>query len=374
MLTALTLALMLQTGSEQEKPVLPETPVATVPVPRSAQLGHDTFEMIRKEAYTPSSGFYGEEWELGKRPTQVTFNWGLGVLLSAYAAAAKTDPKMKAPLLELVEAGKAYWNPAPPVAGYDVLPMPKPVDRYYDDNAWMALALMEGYEATKKVDMLLQARDTYAYVMSGEADSLGGGVYWRESDKASRNTCSTAPAALAGIELYRLTKDKRYLADAVRLYKWADEKLRDPADGLMWDNVKNDGTLDKAKFSYNTAVMLKVENRLLDLKALPGLTRGILVSHAVAATSRWVLPSGGFRDEAQFAHMLFEALLEVDAPDYGPEQAKRTLAFLYTQNRDKAGHYPSRWETVAQSPVMKPKLIVQASAMRAYYYAASRGL
>ena len=308
MLTSLALLLALRTGAPQtggptvpakDAPVMPETlgkekaGQEPAPVPRAGQLGHEVFEMIRKEDYTPASGFYGEEWELGKRPTNVAFNWGVGVLLSAYAAAAKADPAMKRPLLDLVEAGKAYWNEAPPVAGYDVLPVPKPVDRYYDDNAWMALALMEGYEATKKVDLLLQARNTYAYVMSGEAESAGGGIYWRESDKASKNTCSTAPAALAGVELYRLTADKRYLDDAVRLYKWADEHLRDPSDGLMWDNVSTDGTkVEKTKWSYNTAVMLKVENRLLDLKALPGLTRGILVGHAVAATNRWVLPSG----------------------------------------------------------------------------------
>ncbi len=382
MLTALALALAMQTTPPDVPPKKPPAPVAPAPavqapaaVPRAAQLGHDVFVGIRKEAFSPSSRFYGEEWELGKRPTEIAFNWSLGVLMSAYAAAARVDPAMKAPLLELVDAMNAYWSDLPPVAGYDVRPVPKANDRYYDDNAWVALALMEGYDATKKVELLVKARETYAFVISGESDALGGGVFWRETDKASKNACSTAPAALAAVELYRRTKDKRYLADAVRLYKWADEKLRDPEDGLMWDNVSADGTkVEKTKWSYNTAVMLKVEKELLDLKATPGLTRGILVGHAVAATKRWVLPSGGFRDEAQFAHMLFEALLEVDAPDYGAEEAKRTLAFLANENRDKAGHFTYRWELPVVSAVLKPRLIVQASAMRAFYFAAQRGL
>ncbi|RYG69390.1 hypothetical protein EON77_14725 [bacterium] len=305
----------------------------------------------------------------------IAFNWSVGILLSALASAAKTDPKLKEPLLELANSTTAYWNDEGPVAGFDVLPGPKQKDRYYDDNEWLVLALMEGYDATKKVDLLVRARDAYAFVLSGESKDLGGGIFWRESDKATKNSCSTAPAAYAALGLYDRTKDKRYLADAVRLYRWADEKLRDPADGLMWDNISADGTkIEKTKWSYNTALMLKTESKLLELNAIPGLTRTGLLQHAESAAKRWVLPNGAFRDEAQFAHMLFEALILVDTPAYPPEMQRKTLAFLRDEAVDRAGHYGPRWETKSEGPVMKPRLMHQASAMRAFAFAAERGI
>ena len=334
-----------------------------------------TFAMIQKEAYHAPSGFYGEEWELGKRPSATAFNWSLGVMYTGLAAGARFDPAMRKGLDSMTQSSVAYWNDQGPVPGFDVLPGPKPIDRYYDDNMWMCLAQIEAYDITKRVDLLLRARETFQYILSGESKELGGGIYWRESEKSSKNTCSNGPAALCAVELYKRTKDKRYLADAIRIYRWTDEKLRDPKDGLMWDNIAvKDGKIGDAKWSYNTALMLRVESELLELKALPGLTKANLFDHADAAVKRWVLPSGAFRDEAKFAHMLFEALLKIKAPGYGLEGARKTLIFLETQNRDKAGHFLKRWDSVAASVMAKPALIDQASALRAFSVGARFGL
>ncbi|RYG86679.1 hypothetical protein EON77_03370 [bacterium] len=265
MLTALAFASALQTMNPPQTSPPQAAPPQTVPAQtpadptvvvnpvrnvRSIEAAYQVLQRIRKEAYSPSSHFYGEEWELGKRPAAIAFNWSVGVLFSALASAAKTDPKLKEPLIEMANATTSYWNDEGPVAGYDVLPGPKPKDRYYDDNEWLVLALMEAYDVTKKVDYLVRARDTFAYVLSGETKELGGGILWRENEKTTKNACSNAPAAYAALGLYDRTKDKRYLADAVRIYRWTDERLRDPADGLMWDSVSVDGTkIEKTKWS-----------------------------------------------------------------------------------------------------------------------------
>ena len=395
MLTALALLAAIQTTPPVQTPTQAApsqtAPSQTAPKSRSIESANLILQRLRKEAYSPSSHFYGEEWNLGRRPTGIAFNWSVGVLLSGLASAAKTDPKMKTPLLEFTTSSVAYWNDDGPVPGFDVLPGPKPIDRYYDDNAWMVLGLMEAYDATKKVELLVRARDAYAYALSGESKSLGGGIFWRESDKASKNTCSNAPVAYAALGLYERTKDKRYLADAIRIYRWTDETLRDPADGLMWDSVAVPGVvpegttapaepiptepkIERTKWSYNTALMLKTEHKLLELKAIPSLTKTQLIQRAESAAKRWVLPNGAFRDEGKFAHMLFEALLICETPSYGEAEAKRTLAFLRDEAVDKAGHYGPRWEAKSEGPVMKPKMIDQASAMRAFAFAAERGI
>ncbi|RYG86678.1 hypothetical protein EON77_03365 [bacterium] len=113
---------------------------------------------------------------------------------------------------------------------------------------------------------------------------------------------------------------------------------------------------------------------MLELNAIPGLTRTGLLQHAESAAKRWVLPNGAFRDEAQFAHMLFEALIEIESPAYPPEMQRKTIAFLRDEAIDKAGHYGPRWEAKNEGPVMKPKLIHQASAMRAFAFAAEHGI
>jgi hypothetical protein len=107
--------------------------------------GLQALKDLKREFAVAGVPGYAEQSVDGK-PNGVLFNWGVGVLLSAMNAAARHDPEWKKELARFVEATRAYWNPLGPVPGYDVLPGAKPVDRYYDDNAWMAIALVEAYD------------------------------------------------------------------------------------------------------------------------------------------------------------------------------------------------------------------------------------
>ncbi len=55
------------------------------------------------------------------------------------------------------------------------------------------------------------------------------------------------------------------------IYAWTKKNLQDPADGLFWDNLSLDGRIGKAKFSYNTALMLRTACELYS--AAPETTR-----------------------------------------------------------------------------------------------------
>ena len=75
-------------------------------------------------------------------------------------------------------------------------PFPGDRTRYYDDNAWIALAFL--YLATTSnrddhLQLVADAARVHGFVSSGEAPS--GGVWWVEAPKQSVHTCSTAPAA-----------------------------------------------------------------------------------------------------------------------------------------------------------------------------------
>lgn len=138
-------------------------------------------------------------------------------------------------------------------------------DRFYDDNIWLGIDFTDSYLLTKKKEYLAKAKEVWAFVKSGEDDLLGGGIYWCEQKKESKNTCSNAPASVFALKLYEATKDNHYLEEGRRLYHWTKEKLEDPNDGLYWDNMGLNGHVDKAKYSYNSGQMLQAAALLYQL-------------------------------------------------------------------------------------------------------------
>lgn len=312
-------------------------------------MGRQMLDTLRKEYYLPATKLYSE------RPDrkQPAFNWGVGVMLSALNAATKHDNAYRPWLREYADASRVYWNQG----GYDVLPAPKPLDRYYDDNAWMVLALVETHEILGDKKYLDWAKEALDFTLSGEAKE--GGIYWRESDRASRNTCSNAPSAAACLAVYKHTKDAKLLAKAQELFAWTRKHLRDPADGLYWDALGNDGKLEKTKWSYNTALMIRTaaELRNLDPKFIDAedLDRMIQASH-----KRW-FAKGRYDDVGRFAHLLLEGWLAA---------GNRKLDYLSALEglyriRNPRGFVPPHWGRYATED--NPELLDQAAFARACF-------
>ncbi len=138
-------------------------------------------------------------------------------------------------------------------------------DRFYDDNIWLGIDFTDSYIQTKKADYLKNAKEIWAFVKSGEDNKLGGGIYWCEQKKESKNACSNAPAAVFALKLFEATKEKNYLNEGRRLYEWTKASLQDPDDKLYWDNIHLNGKVDKAKYSYNSGQMLQAAALLYKL-------------------------------------------------------------------------------------------------------------
>jgi len=325
--------------------------------------GIDLADRVRRDFRLPN-GYYREE--LGSDAP--AFNWPLGVALTMLTAAAKRDPAWKPHLVEFADRSRDYWNDKGPVPGYDVLPAPKPVDRYYDDNAWMVMALVETYEATRDRKYLTWAEEAMTYAMSGEDTVLGGGIYWRESDKASKNTCINAPAAAAQMSLYELDKRPERLAAAKRLYQWTFERLRDPADGLMWDNIDRSEKIGTYKWSYNTGLMIRAAAAIYKATG-ESRYRDEAEAFARASVRHWLREDGTIACEGKFAHLLVEALRfrERVAPTEWSVSEDRYLAIrraLVANLRSSNGWYGSRWDRKPAETIARPALIDQASAAR----------
>ena len=130
-------------------------------------------------------------------------------------------------------------------------------DRFYDDNLWLGIDLCDIYEATDDRKYLAEAERIWEFIGSGMDDVLGGGIYWCEQHKDSKNTCSNAPAAVYALKLYAATGERHYLEQGKALYAWTKRYLSDPGDGLYYDNMALDGTLVKTKYSCNSGQMVQ---------------------------------------------------------------------------------------------------------------------
>lgn len=336
--------------------------------------GDETLQAIRRDYYMPEQKLYGDSAVPGQPPKQVAFNWGVGVLLSALNAAARADRKYDPWLREFADASHIYWNPAPPVAGYDVLPAPKPVDRYYDDNEWMVMGLVEAYEHLKDPKYLQWAKETLNYALSGESPALGGGIFWKEAEKTSKNTCSNGPGAAACLAVYEHTRDEALLKKAVDLYGWTKRNLMDPQDHLMWDSINLQGKIDRTKWSYNTALMIRSAAALYHYTKLPSY-QDDAVRFTDASVAKW-FGEGKIADGGRFAHLLFESWIFqerwLDRPSKSAAGRLSALTFLRKEGRLPSGHYTTQWNKAPAEPGKALEMIDQASVARAFYMAAQK--
>jgi hypothetical protein len=134
-------------------------------------------------------------------------------------------------------------------------------DVYYDDNAWIGLALARLAELARDESAVADAARVFAFVASGWDDApdhpAPGGIFWTmQPHIRDRNTCANAPTALLALRLHAATGEPAYLEWGRRLVGWVERTLRDPADGLYWDHIKPDGTIERTKWSYNQGTMI----------------------------------------------------------------------------------------------------------------------
>ena len=130
-------------------------------------------------------------------------------------------------------------------------------DRYYDDHVWLALDFCESYKLTGNPKYLKKSIGTWQFIISGWDNQLGGGIYWCEQKKQSKNTCSNAPASVLAFKLFESTRDSSYFKWGMRIYNWTKTNLQDSTDFLYFDNKSLTGRISRQKYTYNSGQMLQ---------------------------------------------------------------------------------------------------------------------
>lgn len=352
----------------------PSTSASTTSISRQLLWAAEATGQIRGSFYLPEQRLYGEEIGPGRGRPRPAFVWPSSVMLSALIAAANVDRQTYLPFVrEYVDSLRTYRTSRNGKTGLDVWPAPKTPDRYYDDNAWIAVALAEAYDLTRDSRDLEFAAEAIKFTLTGEDNIQGGGIYWHEDRPDRKHTVSSAPTICASMILFRHTKDHFYLDTARRLYAWTLSHLQEP-DGLYADSLAaSDGKVDNVLYAYNTAMMIRsgclLYEATQDKQYLVDAERS-----ANAAASKWVRASvGAIQAEAVMAEKLCEALLylsSVDGDTKWQTMASRAVEYVHDHCRDPNGWYSQRWddrEVAALDPI---RLIDQASAARAFWICA----
>lgn len=311
------------------------------------------------------------------QPNPYAFLWPFSGTLSAANVILESDAAYRNLLDNRVLPGLAeYLDTARmPTAYASYINSAPASDRFYDDNVWLGIDFCDIYQATGDTKYLDEAEMIWKFIESGTDDVLGGGIYWCEQKKHSKNTCSNAPGAVYAMKLYNTTGEERYLDQAKALYGWTKEMLLDPEDGLYFDNVGLSGRVDRAKYAYNSGQMVQAAallyNATGDKVYLDDAQRT-----AAGCYDRFFVeftPEGGetFRivdkGNVWFSAVMVRGLVELFDIDGNPEYidaVQRSLDYAWDNARDENGLFEADFTGVNKND--RKWLLTQAAMSELY--------
>ena len=252
-------------------------------------------------------------------------------------------------------------------------------DRFYDDNVWLGIDFADLYLNTKDNSFLTKSEEIWKFVESGMDDKLGGGIYWCEQKKESKNTCSNAPAVVYLLKLYQATNKKEYLDQAISLYQWTKENLEDREDHLYYDNISLSGKVNKTKFPYNSGQMLqsavllhKITNDqkyLNDAQAIAASGYNYFFHSSENSTKDFKLLKNS---DAWFIAVMLRGYVELFHVDKNPLYLNNfidNLNYAWTDLRDENGLFQKDWS--GQKTTKKKWLLDQFAMVEMYARIAS---
>lgn len=262
------------------------------------------------------------------------------------------DAQMRDPRPERVERIRRQ------IRGHRTRNIGRWTNNYYDDMAWLALAL-ERAGRLAGVERPAALRALAAQLVNSWAPEDGGGIPWRKQDQFF-NAPANGPA---GIFLARHGMVQR----AQQMADWIDETLIDPETHLVFDGI-NDGSLVRAQYTYCQGVVVGLETELAVRTSDDRHARR--VHRLVAAIAKnmaphGVLVGGGGGDGGLFAGITarYLALVTTELPgDTEEDDIARNTAYDIVlasaeaawENRQSVDGLPlfsAFWDRPAELPV-----------------------
>jgi hypothetical protein len=202
-----------------------------------------------------------------------------GTLTVAGLPAALRARSFDADVADRLHGLKRYWNGRARNPAYDSAVRPwfgRGGDRYYDDNAWLALALVQAYRQGL-LDRLDIPALLFDFGRSGwdtrREVPAPGGVFWVEQGVGlgltnhDRGAGTSGGTAMLGFQLAELEERAGHSAESVaerrsvagQMLHWVQEALDSSGGrghGPFWNAVLTDGRVDRNLWSYNQGVVI----------------------------------------------------------------------------------------------------------------------
>lgn len=312
-------------------------------------------------------------------PRQYAYLWPYAGTFSAVNALLETsgDKACRALLEQRVLPGlEAYYDAKRiPPAYTSYVTGVLPSDRFYDDNIWVGIDFTNSYLATNDSAYLDKAETVWKFVISGMDDTLGGGIYWCEQKKLSKNTCSNAPASVYAFKLFQATRDSAYFYRGRQLYDWTKKNLQDTTDYLYFDRLNLDGRIGPAKHAYNSGQMM--QSAALQYK-ITGNPVYLADAQAVAKScyhyffSDYITEKGKRlrllkKGDVWFSAVMLRGFIElyrVDKNDLYIKAYGESLDYAWVHARDEHGLFGADYS--GESADQKKDLLTQAAMVEMY--------
>jgi len=152
---------------------------------------------------------------------------------------------------------------------------------FYDDENWMALALMRAFDRTKDAAYLDRAVILFQDITNAwDGTSVRPGGIWWDRAHTQKATASNAGPVITGARLTSKTGDPAHLAFARRAYDHWLTTMVDATTHQVADHVNPDGTIVRWQFTYNEGLMI---GAAVELYIATGEARYLSDAHAIAA-------------------------------------------------------------------------------------------
>jgi predicted alpha-1,6-mannanase (GH76 family) len=213
------------------------------------------------------------------------------------------------------------------------------LNEYYDDMLWNALAMLRAYEATHDKKWLTATLTLWEDIKTGWNETMGGGIAWRKGQRYYKNTPANGPAIILAARLHRLLRRPADLAWATRIYNWEKKTLVDSASGLVYDGINqdNDGKLNtRWKFTYCQGVWIGGALELYKITKDRAYLTDAVKTADLSIVDPTLTTNGLMRDEGKGDGGLFKGILVryltqlVLEPGLDKARRSRYVAFLRT--------------------------------------------
>ena len=134
------------------------------------------------------------------------------------------------------------------------------INHFYDDMEWICLTMIRLHELTQEERYLKSAQLLWNDIKTGWSSEIDGGIYWTK-DRQSKNACSNAPAGIIAARMYVLEGKPEDLDWAKKIFDWETVKLVTPL-GRVNDNIDKNGKVVDMNFTYNQGVYLGMAHEL----------------------------------------------------------------------------------------------------------------